>query len=122
MDDLTLLGKTLDISFVPLAAIAGKLIFPTLKPQKNKSFVFVLSGTFFLLFGTVVFYAMHAFLESGMVKFSGRWLREIHANYANQPIEYCLTIVALYLVAVFLSGVGVAGLSLVFSRCRRFIN
>jgi hypothetical protein len=120
MDDLTQFGKILYISFVPLAAIAAKLIFPTLKPPKNSPFVFVLSGTFFLLFGVLVLYAIHVFLESGMVKLSGRWLREIHPTYANQPIEYCVTIVALYLVAVLLSGVGVAGVSLVFSRSRRF--
>lgn len=122
MDDLTLLGKILYVSFVPLAAIAAKLIFPTLTPPKNSPFLFVLSGTFFFLFGALVLYAMHAFLESGMVKFSGRWLREIHANYATQPIEYCLTIVALYLASVFLSGVGLAGLSLVFSSRRKFIR
>lgn len=122
MDDLTLLGKILFASFVPLALIAAKLIFPTLKPPKNSPSLFVLSGTFFFLFGVLVLYAMDAFLESGTVKFSGRWLREIHANYASQPIEYCLTIVALYLVAVFLSGVGLAGLSLVFFRGRRVIQ
>lgn len=122
MDNLTLLGKILYVSFVPLAVIAAKLIFPTLKPPTNSPFKFALSGMFFLLFGALVLYAMHDFLKSGVIKFPGGWLRLIHANYANQPIEYGLTIIALYLSAVFLSGVGLAGLSLVFSRGHRLIK
>lgn len=108
----------LTIAFIPLAVVAARRIFPTLKPPSHRPVLFFSVGVFLLLFGVLGGYALRAFLQSGVVLFASRHLGEIRASSSQQPIEFWAVILGLYGVAVLVSAVGLAGLGLSFLKVR----
>jgi hypothetical protein len=106
----------LAIAFIPLAAVAARRIFPTLKPPSHRPVLFFLFGALLLLFGVIGGYALRPFLQSGVVQFTSRRLGDVYANSSQQPLEYWVVILALYGLAILVSAVGLAGLGLSFRK------
>lgn len=107
----------LTIAFFPLAVVAARLIFPTLKPKRHRPVLFFFLGALVFLFGILGGYALRFFLQSGVVRFTSRRLGEIYANASQQPLEYWVVFLILYGSVIFISGLGLAGLVFPFSKC-----
>lgn len=109
----------LAIAFIPLAAVAARRIFPTLKPPSRRPVLFFFLGAVLFLFGILGGYSLRPFLQSGVVQFTSRRLGEVYASSSLKPFEYWLVILALYSLAVFVSSVGLAGLGLSFRKAHK---
>ncbi len=109
----------LAVAFAPLAVVSARRIFPSLRPPRHRPFLFCISGALMLLFGAMSGLVTYAYLKSGIVHFTSRLFGEIHADASEQPIEYWAVILALYGIAVFLSGFGLAGFGLCFRESHR---
>lgn len=106
----------LAVAFVPLALLVAKRLFSSLKPPRHRPLLFLSGGGVSLLFGLAAGYALHPAIQSGVVHFTSRRFGEIHANSLQQPLGYWTAILALYGIAVFLSGFGLAGIGLCFGQ------
>ena len=102
------------IAFLPVAALAGTRIFPTLKPRRHSPLAFVSGGFLMLFFGVMIGFPLRSYLQSGVVHFPSRHFGEIHAASAEEPLAYWAVMLLLYAIAVFLAGFGLASFGLCF--------
>ena len=108
----------LSIAFLPLALFAATRIHRALKPPRHRPFVFILSGTFMLVLGLLVGYALRDDLKSGIIHFTSRYFGEFYANSHHQPLAYWAIALVLYIVAILFAGLGLAGYGLCFNGGR----
>jgi hypothetical protein len=112
--------EVLALAFIPLAIAVAKWMLPSLRPQNCRPAMFAVFGAFLFLFGVLGAYSLKGFIETGVVSFTNRRLGIVFVDVIQQPAEYWLVVLFLYGIAVFVSGVGLAGVRLSYRKaCNR---
>ena len=106
----------LAVSFIPLAILAAKIIFPILKPPKHRPFVFFLSGICLFMVGVVIVYSLRTELQTGVLHFTSQRYGDTNANASVEPLKFWFIILSFYIVGVISSGFGLAGFRLCFRK------
>ena len=114
-----MLALILSIAFLPLALFAATHIHSVLKPPQHRPLLFLFGGALILTFGLFVGDALRHDLQSGTIHFTSRYFGEIYASSHNQPLAYWAVALSLYVIAIFLAGLGLAGFGLCLGKKRR---